>query len=166
MRQSGCELGGVCQGSGNKHWIPKAFGLSSESKSPRAAPRLIKRPLRTTIITVINKVVDIPIIGEVEEQVIFTKIVDAACDAIEEGIFEAVIGDSADDIMDELASLDQDSLDAWRDKMIQEVNGKIDIPILNEEQEEPIIRFIIDKFLDASLKGGYAYGGKKFFGLF
>mmetsp|Transcript_32749 Transcript_32749/g.45737 ORF Transcript_32749/g.45737 Transcript_32749/m.45737 type:complete len:230 (+) Transcript_32749:95-784(+) len=129
-------------------------------------PRIIAQTLRTSIATLLNTVVDIPLIGEVEEQILFTKIVDVVSDLIEDWMIESM-GNGAN-ILGELERMDQAKLDVWRDKVVDDLNGKIDLPILNEDQEAPIIRFIVDKYLDSSLKGGYAYSGgrKKFLGIF
>ena len=35
--------------------------------------------------------------------------------------------------------------DDWKEKLVSEINHKLDLPGLNEEQEQVAIRFVVDK---------------------
>ena len=107
----------------------------------------------------LNAVIDIPILNEATEQIIFMKAVDVIADAIErqlekmgskaffEGVTEAV-GES----------------NQWVVATATKINEKIDIPVLNEKQEQEAIEFVLhamaERFLASQGKSSQEKKGK------
>jgi len=99
---------------------------------------------RMAVASVINVVIDIPLVGEIEEQILFVRLVDIVADRLEELLLRQGLPWEKPMIEDVKAARDHEH-DDWKERLVSEVNHKLDLPILNEEQEQAAIRFVVDK---------------------
>eukprot|EP00239_Pterosperma_sp_CCMP1384_P004031 CAMPEP_0197849578 /NCGR_PEP_ID=MMETSP1438-20131217/12646_1 /TAXON_ID=1461541 /ORGANISM="Pterosperma sp., Strain CCMP1384" /LENGTH=231 /DNA_ID=CAMNT_0043462339 /DNA_START=98 /DNA_END=794 /DNA_ORIENTATION=+ len=165
---SGLERQGACQvlrlglksnGQTRKRTQPTQalFGLGEEVPAMTEG-RLIGGATRTTIATVLNKVIDVPIMNELQEQILLYKVVELIANGIEE-LCEEMLG------LNELDGMDKKELDKWRDAKVAELNEAIDLPILNEMQEGIAIQFVVDKVIESHIEG-YEHESGSFLKLF
>ena len=108
---------------------------------------LISKSQRMVFASFLNAVIDIPILNEAAEQVIFMKVVDVIADAIERQ-FKSV---GSKVFFEGVTDMGETQLELWIGTTAKKINKKIDIPVLNEKQEQEAIEFILhamtEKFL-------------------
>ena len=101
------------------------------------------------IATLINAIIDIPLVSEEMEQIIFehaVAIIDAALDDILPEIFAGLLRDSD-------KGIDKDHARDFAQRLAQAVNKRINLPYLNEEQEGRLIQTVIDPIVKAMIGG-------------
>jgi len=138
--------------------------LCSETNELKLPFHVISKPQRIVFASFLNAVLDIPILNEAAEQVLFMKIVDVIADAIERQ-FEKV-GHSI--FFEGVSDMGETQLDLWIKSTAKKMNEKIDIPLLNEKQEEEAIEYIlhgmVERFLASDGKRLPPKEKKKMFG--
>jgi len=122
------------------------LGLFGGKKEPPTAKegKVFPSGARMAVASVINVVIDIPLVGEIEEQILFVRLVDIVADRLEELLLRQGLPWEKPMIEDVKAARDHEH-DDWKERLVSEVNHKLDLPILNEEQEQAAIRFVVDK---------------------
>src|SRR5688500_1645222 len=101
------------------------------------------------IATLINAIIDIPLVSEEMEQIIFehaVAIIDAALDDILPEIFAGLLRDSD-------KGIDKDHARDFAQRLAQAVNKRVNLPYLNEEQEGRLIQTVIDPIVKAMIGG-------------
>lgn len=101
------------------------------------------------IATLINAIIDIPLVSEEMEQVIFehaVAIIDAALDDILPEVFAGLLRDNA-------KGIDKDHARAFSQRLAEAVNKRVNLPYLNEEQEGRLIQTVIDPIVKAMIDG-------------
>ncbi len=99
--------------------------------------------------TLINSIVDVPLIPEEMEQTIFEHAVAVIDKALEETlpiIFHALMREAE-------KGIDKDHAKEFADRLVVTTNKKFDLPYLNEEQEAQILRLVIDPLVKAMTDG-------------
>ena len=121
--------------------------LYSATEDLKLPFHLISKSQRMVFASFLNAVIDIPILNEAVEQVIFMKVVDVIADAIERQ-FKSV---GSKVFFEGVTDMGETQLELWIGTTAKKINKKIDIPVLNEKQEQEAIEFILhamtEKFL-------------------
>ena len=103
--------------------------------------------------TLINKVVDVPIINEATEQIIALKAVDVVADHMEAELEKAGLATFFDGVRD----MSEKDVDKWVKGVTERVNKAVDLPMLDETQEgiviEMVVRLIAHKFVGEQEEG-------------
>jgi hypothetical protein len=97
----------------------------------------------------VNALIDIPLVPEDMEQVIFEHaiaVIDAALGEALPEAFNALLRDSG-------RGIDKDHAKAFADRLVEAVNKKFDLPYLNEDQEAQLLRIVIDPVVKAMTSG-------------
>lgn len=101
------------------------------------------------IASLINAIIDIPLVSEEMEQVIFehaVAIIDAALDDILPEVFAGLLHDDG-------KGIDKDHARDFSRRLAEAVNKRINLPYLNEEQEGRLIQTVIDPIVKAMIDG-------------
>jgi hypothetical protein len=101
------------------------------------------------IAALVNAMVDIPLVSEEVEQVIFehaVAIIDAALDDILPEVFAGLLRDEA-------KGIDKDHARDFAERLVQAVNKRVNLPYLNEEQEARLIRTVVDPLVKSMIAG-------------
>ena len=101
------------------------------------------------IATLINAIIDIPLVSEEMEQIIFehaVAIIDAALDDILPEVFGGLFRDAE-------KGIDKDHARDFSQRLAQAVNKRVNLPYLNEEQEGRLIQTVIDPIVKAMIGG-------------
>ncbi len=101
------------------------------------------------IAALLNAMVDIPLVSEEVEQYIFehaVAIIDATLDDILPEVFAGLLRDSN-------KGIDKDHARDFAERLVQAVNKRINLPYLNEEQEDRLIRTVVDPLVKAMING-------------
>lgn len=113
---------------------------------------IIDAKTRVLCATLINKVVDVPIINEATEQIIALKAVDVVADHMEAELEKAGLATFFDGVRD----MSEKDVDKWVKKVAERVNEAVDLPMLDETQEgiviEMVVRLIAHKFVEGNKK--------------
>lgn len=88
--------------------------------------------VRDILATRLNDIVDLPVLGEAQEQRIAENLIDVCMDPFEETLNET----SPDEVLDVL-----------KDLIVSKMNARVDIPFTNEEQEAKVLGLIVSFFL-------------------
>jgi hypothetical protein len=97
----------------------------------------------------INALIDIPLVPEEMEQVIFehgVAVIDRALEDTLPAAFHELLRDSG-------RGIDKDHAKAFADRLIEATNKKFDMPYLNEEQEAQLLGTIIHPLVKAMTSG-------------
>ena len=111
--------------------------LYKDMKLPNS--RSISQSQRLVFASFLNAVIDIPILNEATEQIIFMKAVDVIADAIERQLEK--MGSKA--FFEGVTDAGESRVDVWVVATATKINEKIDIPVLNEKQEQEAIEFVL-----------------------
>lgn len=101
------------------------------------------------IATLINAIIDIPLVSEELEQTIFehaVAIIDAALDDILPEVFAGLLRDNA-------KGIDKDHARDFSQRLAEAVNKRVNLPYLNEEQEGRLIQTVVDPIVKAMIDG-------------
>ena len=113
---------------------------------------IIDAKTRVLCATLINNVVDVPIINEATEQIIALKAVDVVADHMEAELEKAGLATFFDGVRD----MSEKDVDKWVKGVTERVNKAVDLPMLDETQEgiviEMVVRLIAHKFVEGNKK--------------
>ena len=113
---------------------------------------IIDAKTRVLCATLINKVVDVPIINEATEQIIALKAVDVVADHMEAELEKAGLATFFDGVRD----MSEKDVDKWVKKVGERINKAVDLPMLDETQEgiviEMVVKLIAHKFVEGNKK--------------
>ena len=113
---------------------------------------IIDAKTRVLCATLINKVVDVPIINEATEQIIALKAVDVVADHMELELEKAGFAVFFDGVRD----MSEKDVDKWVKGVSGKVNKAVDLPMLDETQEEIVIEMVVKliahKFVEGNKK--------------
>jgi len=113
---------------------------------------IIDAKTRVLCATLINNVVDVPIINEATEQIIALKAVDVVADHMEAELEKAGLATFFDGVRD----MSEKDFDKWVKGVTERVNKAVDLPMLDETQEgiviEMVVRLIAHKFVEGNKK--------------
>ena len=101
------------------------------------------------IASLINAIIDIPLVSEEMEQIIFehaVAIIDAALDDILPEVFAGLLHDPG-------KGIDKDHARDFAQRLAVAVNKRVNLPYLNEEQEGRMIQTVIDPIVKAMIDG-------------
>eukprot|EP00899_Mesostigma_viride_P025953 jgi/Mesvir1/6542/Mv16803-RA.1 len=139
----------------NRSADPLAAGLEILEKHGDAdsgSKGLIPGSVRLLIATTMNKLIDIPIIDEEQEQVLFLKFVDVLANYVEEKV--KITG------IPNFGAMTEAERQKWKDNMVKAINEKVNLPVLNEAAEAVLIGYALEMLLahlagkkDGLLKG-------------
>ena len=104
-------------------------------------PRCLPIPMTTQV--------DIPILNEATEQVLAVKAVDVIADFLEGELERAGIAAFFADVR----GMSEAEFDAWVAVMGRKVNDAVDLPMLNEDQEEVVIELILKLVAEKFVRG-------------
>lgn len=110
---------------------------------------LIDTSTRVLVATLINRVVDIPILNEATEQVLAVKAVDLIADFLESELERAGIAAFFEDVR----GMTDAELDAWVGTVGRRVNDAVNLPMLNEDQEEIVIELVLKLVAEKFVRG-------------
>ena len=104
---------------------------------------------RKQFATLVNAVIDLPLVSEELEQTIFEHaiaMIDAALEDTLPVIFQSLMRQVEQGI-------DKDHAKDFADRLVVSVNQKVDLPYLNEEQEAQLLRIVINPLVKAMTDG-------------
>lgn len=104
---------------------------------------------RKQFATLVNAVIDLPLVSEELEQTIFEHaiaMIDAALEETLPIIFHSLMRQVEQGI-------DKDHAKDFADRLVVSVNQKVDLPYLNEEQEAQLLRIVISPLVKAMTDG-------------
>ena len=101
---------------------------------------MFKPVQKEKIVALVNSSIDIPVLPESLEGSIFRKAVDLIDEALDTFLPEE-IKELAESVKD---GIDRDNAKDVVDNLTRFINKKVDIPILNEEQEGKLISIVVD----------------------
>jgi hypothetical protein len=113
--------------------------LYSQTEELKLPFHLISKSQRLVFASFLNAVIDIPILNEATEQIIFMKAVDVIADAIERQLEK--MGTKA--FFEGVTEAGETQVDLWVHATATKINEKIDVPMLNEKQEQEAIEFVL-----------------------
>jgi len=113
--------------------------LYTQTKDMKLPFHIISQSQRLVFASFLNAVIDIPILNEATEQIIFMKAVDVIADAIERQLEK--MGSKA--FFEGVTDAGESRVDVWVVATATKINEKIDIPVLNEKQEQEAIEFVL-----------------------
>lgn len=113
--------------------------LYNKTKDVKLPFHIISQSQRLVFASFLNAVIDIPILNEATEQIIFMKAVDVIADAIERQLEK--MGSKA--FFEGVTDAGESRVDMWVVATATKINEKIDIPVLNEKQEQEAIEFVL-----------------------
>jgi hypothetical protein len=104
---------------------------------------------RKQFATLVNAVIDIPLVPESMEQVIFEHALAVIDSALEETLpppFQELMRDPT-------RGIDKDQAQEFADRLTASIAGKIDLPYLSADQEAQILKLIINPVVKAMTDG-------------
>ncbi len=99
--------------------------------------------------TLVNTVIDIPLVPEEMEQQIFehaVAVIDRALEDTLPTLFHGLMREAD-------KGIDKAQAKAFADRLVEATNKKFDLPYLNEEQEAQILRLVVDPLVKAMTDG-------------
>jgi hypothetical protein len=123
--------------------------LSPDQENEKGDPIMLLVEEQKKIAALVNAMIDIPLVSEEVEQYIFehaVAIIDAALDDILPEVFAGLLRDSD-------KGIDKDHARDFAERLVQAVNKRINLPYLNEEQEDRLIRTVVDPLVKAMING-------------
>jgi hypothetical protein len=113
---------------------------------------LVDAKTRILCATLINKIVDIPLINESTEQLIAIKAVNVIADYLEKELEKAGINE----FFQGVSTMSEKNVDKWVANAGKKVNDAVDLPMLDEDQEtiviEMVLKLIVHKFIKGNEK--------------
>ena len=104
---------------------------------------------RKQFATLVNAVIDLPLVSEEMEQTIFEHaigMIDGALEEVLPTIFHGLMRQVEQGI-------DKDHAKDFANRLVESVNQKVDLPYLNEEQEAQLLRIVINPLVKAMTDG-------------
>jgi len=101
------------------------------------------------IAKIVNALIDIPLVSEDLEDVIFLHAVGIIDKALED-VLPVAFGEL---LRNAEKGIDKDHARQFGDRLVVAVNKKVDLPYLNEEQEQRLLQTVIDPLVKAMISG-------------
>jgi hypothetical protein len=101
------------------------------------------------IAKIVNALIDIPLVSEDLEDVIFLHAVGIIDKALED-VLPAAFGEL---LRNPEKGIDKDHARQFGDRLVVAVNNKVNLPYLNEEQEQRLLQTVIDPLVKAMISG-------------
>jgi hypothetical protein len=101
------------------------------------------------VAVLVNAVVDISLVSEEVEQLIFehaVMIIDRALDDILPQLFKEFLRDRE-------KGIDKDQARRFGDRLVKSLNKKVDLPYLTEAEEARLIRTVVDPIIKGMIQG-------------
>lgn len=105
---------------------------------------MMSQEARKSLATKLNGMIDIPMLGEEHEQMMAEKLIDMCLGPLESSV------PSETELVAANGNPQQQS--AMQSSMVQKLNGMIDVPFANEEQEAMVLSLIVDSFIKDKTK--------------
>jgi hypothetical protein len=128
--------------------IPKVYD-PFKSVITQGGKTMLQSREQKKIAKILNALIDIPLVPEEMELVIFehaVTLVDEALDNVLPAAFAELLR-NAD------KGIDKDHARQFGNRLVEAVNRKVDLPYLNEEQEARLLQTIIDPIVKAMISG-------------
>lgn len=107
--------------------------------------RVFKDPSsRKLLVDAINKIVDIPMLNEHQEAIVFDTLIDRCADILE-WILPVDFGTT-------LRDMPVDGVEEMKVYLVDTINSRINIPMLNEDQEQALIQGLVTILMDSSAR--------------
>ena len=97
----------------------------------------------------LNKEINLPLLGEDKEQILFEKIVRR----VDQILFDILPEEIYECLKMKENGISPDEADEIKKRIVHAVNKKIDFPFLNEKKEKRIIEFIVNIIVIAMTRG-------------
>ncbi len=97
----------------------------------------------------VNMVINLPILNEEKEFVVFVKIIKW----IDQKLYEILPNEYYELINDATDGISKDEAVALEERLTPIINNAIDIPIISERQEEKLISLVLGIIINAMVKG-------------
>ena len=104
---------------------------------------------RKQFATLVNALIDIPLVPEELEQEIFEHaliVIDRALEDALPTLFHGLMREAE-------RGIDKDHAREFADRLVESVNSKVDLPYLNEAQEAELLRTVINPLVKAMTQG-------------
>ncbi len=101
------------------------------------------------IAKIVNALIDIPLVSEELEQTIFEHAVGMVDRALED-VLPAAFGEL---LRNAEKGIDKDHARQFSTRLVDAVNKRVDLPYLNEEQEQRLLQTVIDPLVKGMLTG-------------
>ena len=104
---------------------------------------------RKQFATLVNALIDIPLVPEEFEQTIFEHAIAVIDSALEEAlptVFHSLMREAE-------RGIDKDHAREFADRLVESVNQKVDLPYLNEDQEAQLLFAVINPLVKAMTTG-------------
>ena len=101
------------------------------------------------IAKIVNALIDIPLVSEELEQTIFEHAVGIVDRALED-VLPAAFGEL---LHNAEKGIDKDHARLFAQRLVDAVNKRVDLPYLNEEQEQRLLQTVIDPLVKGMLTG-------------
>lgn len=121
---------------------------------------LVDAKTRILCATLINKIVDIPLINESTEQLIAIKAVNVIADYLEKELEKAGINE----FFQGVSTMSEKNVDKWVANAGKKVNDAVDLPMLDEDQETIVIEMVLKLIVHKFIKGNEKNKKKGLFG--
>ncbi len=104
---------------------------------------------RKKVAKIVNALVDIPLVPEALEETMFEHAV---------GMIDEAVEDTLPSVFTELLrngenGINKNHAQDFANRLIESINKKIDLPYLDEEQEQRLLRIIIDPMVKGMVEG-------------
>lgn len=137
------------------------FGKAElEASHTPSDSHIIDAKTRVLCATLINKVVDVPIINEATEQIIALKAVDVVADYMELELEKAGLAVFFDGVRE----MSEKDVDKWVKGVSVKINTAVDLPMLDETQEGIVIEMVVKLIAHKFVEGNKKKQKKGFFG--
>ena len=103
---------------------------------------------RKAIAAYIDERVNIPVLGDAKERDAFEWVVDKICDLV-----EGMLPDSVMRLVNGNSGIVADLADDLIENIVRKITKRIDLPFLNDKQEERLIRKVVELIVRALLPG-------------
>ncbi len=110
---------------------------------------LMKPEEQKRIAKIVNALIDIPLVSEEMEETIFEHAVGLVDQALEDVLPQA-FGELLHNVE---KGIDKDHAQQFASRLVAAINKKVDLPYLNEEQEERLLQTVIDPLVKAMIRG-------------
>lgn len=110
---------------------------------------LMSQAEQKKIAKIVNALIDIPLVPEEMEATIFEHAV-ALVDRALEDVLPAAFGELLRNVE---KGIDKDHARVFADRLVTAVNKRVDLPYLNEEQEQRLLQTVIDPLVKAMISG-------------
>lgn len=104
------------------------------------------------LVNKVNKKVNLPIVGERAEKMIFTKAIEKIMEKLEEELPHEILN-YINDVSDGFIPGGEGNLQDAIDASVRMLNKEINIPLISEEKEQKLFTAIVESLFEAMKKG-------------